>query len=158
MEEHEIQSKNVVTRYVWWSLGAGLVPLPLFDIAVGTGIQVKMLADLAKVYGVPFKKDRVKAVVGALLGAVIPTRLSQTRAVTALRFVPLVGTAVGIVSEPLLLGASTYALGRVFTQHFASGGTFLDFDPAQVRAHFMQEFEKGKEAVAAQIKPETATA
>ena len=28
------------------------------------------------------------------------------------------------------------SVGRVFIQHFASGGTFLDFDPESVRKHF----------------------
>jgi signal transduction histidine kinase len=36
-------------------------------------------------------------------------------------------------------------VGRVFTQHFASGGTFLDFDPAEVREHFRQEFAIARE-------------
>jgi len=149
VEEQNLQAKTVVSRYVWWSLAAGLVPVPVFDFVAVTGVQVKMLSDLAKVYGVPFKKDRVKNVVAALLGAVIPVRLGQTRVATMLRFVPLVGTVTGIITEPVLLGASTYAVGRVFTQHFASGGTFLDFDPAEVKAHFMREFEQGKTAVTA---------
>lgn len=161
MEEKELQAKAVVSRYVWWSLAAGLVPVPVFDFVAVTGVQVKMLSDLAKVYGVPFKKDRVKNVVAALLGAVIPVRLGQTRAATMLRYIPLVGTVTGIITEPVLLGASTYAVGRVFTQHFASGGTFLDFDPAEVREHFRQEFAIGRETLsspAATPQPESASA
>jgi hypothetical protein len=42
--------------------------------------------------------------------------------------------------------ASTYAVGRVFIQHFESGGTFLDFDPDKVRAHFEAEFKKAQTA------------
>jgi len=38
-------------------------------------------------------------------------------------------------------------------QHFASGGTFLDFDPKNVREHFAREFKEGKLA-AAKIKAE----
>jgi hypothetical protein len=49
---------------------------------------------------------------------------------------------------PTLAGASTYAVGRVFIQHFECGGTILSFDPEKVRAHFEKEFEEGKKVVA----------
>ena len=45
---------------------------------------------------------------------------------------------------PIFTGATTYAIGKSFMMHFESGGTFLDFDPAKVRAYFRQEFEKGQ--------------
>ena len=46
---------------------------------------------------------------------------------------------------PVFAGASTYAIGKVFIQHFESGGTFLDFEPAKVRAYFSQQFDKGRD-------------
>jgi len=48
---------------------------------------------------------------------------------------------------PAVAGASTYAVGQVFIQHFESGGTFLDFDPEKVKGYFAEQFEKGKLAV-----------
>jgi len=32
----------------------------------------------------------------------------------------------------------------VFIQHFESGGTFLDFDAAKVRAYYEQQFNAAK--------------
>jgi hypothetical protein len=58
---------------------------------------------------------------------------------------PGVGTAAGVMSMSILGGAATYAIGKVFVQHFESGGTFLDFDPEAVREHFAAEFTKGKD-------------
>ena len=49
---------------------------------------------------------------------------------------------------PAAAGASTYAVGQVFIQHFESGGTFLDFDPDKVKAYFAEQVEKGKLVVA----------
>ena len=49
---------------------------------------------------------------------------------------------------PALAGASTYAVGKVFVQHFESGGTFLNFDPEDVRDYYAEQFEKGKAAAA----------
>ena len=52
---------------------------------------------------------------------------------------------------PIYSGAATWAIGKVFIQHFASGGTFLDFDPQKVKDYFRNLFEQGKE-VASNLK------
>jgi hypothetical protein len=49
---------------------------------------------------------------------------------------------------PSSSAAFTYAVGKVFLQHFASGGTFLDFDPKTVREYFAKMFDEGKLVVA----------
>jgi uncharacterized protein (DUF697 family) len=61
--------------------------------------------------------------------------------------IPVVGSVLGLVTTPMVASASTYALGKIFIQHFESGGTFLDFDPSKVKTHFSQQFEKGKTIV-----------
>ena len=54
------------------------------------------------------------------------------------------GQTVGILSMSILCGSSTYALGKVFTQHFESGGTLLDFDPDKMREYYQGQLEQGK--------------
>jgi len=54
---------------------------------------------------------------------------------------------------PVVSGAFTYAIGKVFIQHFASGETFLTFDPEKVRDYYTEMFEEGKK-VAAEISKE----
>jgi hypothetical protein len=34
---------------------------------------------------------------------------------------------------PVLSAGATYAIGKAFVQHFASGGTLLDFNPPDYR-------------------------
>jgi hypothetical protein len=55
--------------------------------------------------------------------------------------VPVVGTAVSAVVMPALSAGATYAIGMAFIQHFASGGTLIDFNPRQYR-----EFLKAQKA------------
>ena len=52
---------------------------------------------------------------------------------------------------PILAGATTYAVGKVFTQHFATGGTFLNFDPETVREYYYEMFKEGQD-LSANIK------
>jgi hypothetical protein len=65
-----------------------------------------------------------------------------------------VGGILGAISFPIFAGASTFAVGKVFIQHFESGGTFLDFKPAEVKEYFLEQFDAGKLLVA-QMKADT---
>jgi uncharacterized protein (DUF697 family) len=58
--------------------------------------------------------------------------------------IPVVGQTAGGMTMLATGGACTYALGKVFVQHFESGGTFLDFDPEKVKAYFAEKFKEGK--------------
>jgi uncharacterized protein (DUF697 family) len=147
MSERTATGYNVVRRYVKWSAAAGLVTLPIIDIAAVTAVQLKMVADLSKLYEIPFSHERAKAIVGALVGAVAPQILAGAfigSAAPLIGAVPIVGPVIGIAARPTFNAASTYALGKVFIQHFESGGTLLDMDPDALRAHFRREFQSAK--------------
>ena len=61
-------------------------------------------------------------------------------------------TVLGRKTDGVVL---TYAVGKVFIQHFESGETFLTFYPEKVKAYYAEMFEEGKkaaEAVASDIK------
>jgi len=57
-----------------------------------------------------------------------------------------------MISVLILGGATSYAIGSMFVQHFESGGTLLDFDPKKMREYFASKLAEGKE-VAAKLKP-----
>lgn len=156
MNEKEQQARKIVKNYMWWSMGAGLIPVPFVDLVAVSGVQLKMLGEISKIYGVEFQENRGKALIAALIGYVVPSTLSFGSVGSLLKAIPLVGTLVGAPSMVLFCGASTYALGKVFIQHFESGGTFLSFDPAKVKEHFQKEFEEGR-ALAEKLEAEKKT-
>ncbi|MGE5398810.1 MAG: YcjF family protein [Ignavibacteriales bacterium] len=137
-------SQALVKKYMWWSMGAGLIPVPLVDIATVSGVQLKMLNELSKIYGVKFSKNAGKSIISALLGGISADALSRSYITSIIKSIPVIGV-VGSVSMPVYSGATTWAIGKVFIQHFASGGTFLDFDPAKVKNYFMNLFKQGQE-------------
>ena len=148
------QAGNIIKNHVIGVMGASLVPIPLFDLVALTGVQIKMLHSLTKLYEVPFSKNLGKSLIVSLLGGIMPTSAAMTLASFA-KAVPGLGTATGIISVSVLGGATTYAIGSVFMQHFESGGTLLDFDPKKMREYFAGKLEEGKE-VAAKLKPSKA--
>jgi uncharacterized protein (DUF697 family) len=139
-KEKSDEALVIVRRYVWWSLGAGLVPVPFVDMIVIAGIQLKMISEISKVYGVEFSASRGQAIVGSLIGSIFPEFMATVVA-TFLKTVP-----GGIAGGTMVFfsGAAAWALGKVFIQHFESGGTFLNFEPGQVREYFREQFEEGR--------------
>jgi uncharacterized protein (DUF697 family) len=59
---------------------------------------------------------------------------------SVVKFVPVVGSLAGMITEPAIAAAATYALGKVFIQHFESGGTLLDFNIRTQRHQYEQHF------------------
>ncbi len=143
----ELGAHMIVNKWVKWSAGIGLVPIPMVDLAGITTVQLLMVGDLAKHYEIPFSKQRGKAILASLLGSVVPNGLGYSVASAFFRYVPGLGPLLGAITLPAFAAASTYAVGKVFIQHFESGGTFLDFEPHEVRAYFHQVFEEAKAAV-----------
>jgi len=97
--------------------------------------QIQMLRRISQIYSVPFSTNRGKALIASLAGSMIPAS-SGMGAASLTKSVPVVGTAVSAIVMPALSAGATYAIGMAFIQHFASGGTLLDFNPREYREFF----------------------
>lgn len=134
----------IVRKWTAWSAGLGLVPIPFLDFATTTGFSLKMLHSLAKYYGVEFRKELGKSAITALLASSPALALG---ALSAVKAIPILGLPLAVATGPLVTGGITFAIGRVFTAHFGSGGTLFDFDPEKFRDYFQEQIEAGKEII-----------
>lgn len=144
MEDRLQEANRIVQNRIWWSVAGGLVPIPWVDIVAVTSVQLSMIASLSKLYNVPFMDNKAKNIIAVLMGSIIPSSLARGTVGSALKAVPVFGQTIGSISMSAFSGAATYAIGKVFIQHFETGGTLLDFDIDKMRGHFEQEFEAGK--------------
>ncbi len=135
----ELASK-LVNRFAVWSGVAGLIPLPVIDLVAVGGLQLQMLRRISQLYGVPFSDNRGKALIASLAGALIPAS-SSLGAASALKAVPLFGTLASGFVMPVLSAGATYGIGKAFIEHFASGGTLLDFNPPDYREFVKRQKE-----------------
>ncbi|MFK7981927.1 MAG: OmpA family protein [Saprospiraceae bacterium] len=133
-------AQAIIRRRMLYAAGLGLIPIPVVDAAGILGIQVLMIKDLAKVYGISFKEHRVKSFIGSLVGSM--------GAMSAIKAIPVMGSILGAVAVSISGAASTYAIGKVFVQHFDMGGTLLDFDPVTAQKHFKKLYEEGEKEAA----------
>jgi uncharacterized protein (DUF697 family) len=127
----ELASK-LVDRFAIWSGVAGLIPVPVIDVVAVGGLQIQMVRRISQIYDVEFSENRGKALIAALAGSMIPTT-SGIGAASALKVVPFFGAIVSAFVMPVLSAGATFAIGKAFIQHFASGGTLLDFNPPDYR-------------------------
>jgi len=139
-----LQANEIVAYHVQWSLGLGLVPIPLIDAVAILITQVRMLKKLSDHYGIACSENHVKILVTSLIGGTNSGLIGGKFLISMTKLVPGIGTFIGITAMSALSGSITYAVGQVFIQHFESGGTFLDFDPKKVKEYFMTKFEEGK--------------
>ena len=135
-EELKQEADRITKRRTLYAAGAGLLPFPLIDAAILLGIQVTMIRSISKLYNVEFRENLVKPIIGSLAGSV--------GVAGVMKAIPGLGTILGSLTTSATAAAATYALGKVFTQHFDQGGTLLDFDPVKSREFFEKEFEAGR--------------
>jgi uncharacterized protein (DUF697 family) len=136
----------ITRKYMLWSAGAGLIPVPTLDLATLVGVQMKMVADISDVYGVKFSESTAKNTIAALLSGATARTFASGTIGSSLKAIPIAGTILGAVSMPFFGSASAYALGMVFINHFENGGTFIDLDGDAFKENFKVMFKKGRKA------------
>jgi uncharacterized protein (DUF697 family) len=148
-EEKQLRANDIVKNHVGFAASAGLLPFPMADLAAVTAVQLNMLRQLAKLYNVSFTENLGKNFITAIAGSGL-ARLGAS----LIKAIPGVGTVIGELSMAAMSGASTYALGKVFANHFAKGGTFEDFDLQKSKKVYEEELKKGKTVVNEVVKKE----
>jgi uncharacterized protein (DUF697 family) len=118
----------IIRRHAGYSAVTGLIPLPVLDAFAIMGVQVKMISELAELYGLPFSRQAVKAIVTATIGGILPVSPLGGAALTAARYVPVIGPLLGIAVVPAFASALTWAVGRAFAGHFENGGDISNID------------------------------
>lgn len=132
--------EEVIRSHAIWAAGAGLVPVPLFDVVAVTAIQMDMLKGLARLYEVDYSEASGKAFVSALTGTTF-AKLGSS----AVKALPVVGPVLGGVSMSVLSGASTYAVGQAAIRSLESDQGFLYVDLERAQEVYEQALERGRE-------------
>jgi len=148
-----IQEKNIddiVKRHVYWAVGAGLIPVPIVDIAAVTAIQLDMLKQICSFYKIDYSEEKGKAWVSAIVSSTMSGFVARIGA-SAVKSIPLVGTVVGVSAMAVISGASTYALASVFINHFETGGTLDNLDKEKIKEFYKEKVKEGKK-VAKKLK------
>jgi len=151
MESLSQQADRLIKNYSFGSSLTGFIPIPLLDTVGLIGVQRLMLLRLSQLYGIRYSKNLAKSWLTTLMSG-MASKAASPMLGSALKMIPGIGTLIGGASMAALGGATTYAVGKVFQQHFENGGTLKDFDPEKAKKVFDAELEKGKELSSSQQK------
>jgi len=140
-------AEKLVRKFVLLSVGAGAIPVPIFDIAASVVLQLKLIQELSDLYGVDYRDDLARNAIGTCLttsaGLMIGSRIGSSLS----KFFPGAGTKFGIIRTATFFGASTHISGKILILHFEAGGSLLNLDPIAMRKHYEREFESSQRAV-----------
>ena len=119
------QANSIVERHTAYAAVGGIIPVPIANVASITAVIVRMVKLLSDLYGIPFERDRARAIVVGLMGGAMPTGLGAATTSTLFYIVPGSGL-VGLAVSSIAAVACTRSIGRIFVEHFESGSTLHD--------------------------------
>jgi len=138
-----LKVSKTIDNHVLGAMGVGVVPIPLVDLLGVAGLQLHLLNKIADIYGISYSSEMGKKLIASVTGGVVSAYAAYPLSML-LRSIPVVGWTLGAGSRSILAGATTYAIGHVFAQHFDRGGSMLDLDLDKAKASFKDQYEKGK--------------
>jgi uncharacterized protein (DUF697 family) len=148
----EVGSKNyrallaVQTVKSWstWAAAAGVIPVPVLDLAAIGGLQVKMVSDLCKIYDLPYKKETLQSLLGGLAGGTFTVLASGYLSTSLFRYIPYAGPVLSVVVQPGFAFVSTFALGQIFIRKFESGQSLAGLTAEAVNSAYHEQLAKTK--------------
>ncbi len=135
----------ILNEYTVASMTIGLIPVPIADFAALSGLQFKMIHSFSRLYDQDFSENHSRTFITSLLGGALP--YTFLRMASMVKLVPGVGTMVGTTSMVTMGGASTYALGKVLTEHFESGKSLEELSPKAVKGTFSKELKAARKVI-----------
>lgn len=125
-QELDARAWKVVDRYMWGAGGAAaVVPFPLVDLAVGIGINTRMIVDLAEVYQQKVDLDTAGKWLGemgknliSVLGVNAAAPAVASVVGSMLKTVPVAGQLAGGALQGAVQALVTKWIGAVFIEYF----------------------------------------
>lgn len=138
---------DIVKRYTLISAGIGLVPSAIINSVGIAALEVAMIDELAKNYSHDFPTKLASSKVFiSLIGSIGPIYFAN-KSKSAISAVPFVGQLLSSSIYSLTGAISVYAVGKIFQQHFESGGTLLSKENSYIRKLFKQRSREGYDEV-----------
>lgn len=137
MSDARVDVNEIVRHHAALCASATLLPLWWAASPSITALQLKMMAELSRAYGVEFSQDFGKPLLASLAGGGLSLWMSQHPAMLVVKgtvmSIPIVGVPLRYFTGPAIIAGYTWVLGQAFIRHYESGGTYLDFTFGKLR-------------------------
>ncbi len=116
-EERLRKGFTIVERHQLYSGLGGLFPVAAVNVASVTAVNLRMVKSLSDLYGVPFEKNKSRAIIVGLMGGAAPAGLAAASATTLLHVIPMAG-AVGMAVSSVAAATLTRRIGMSYLERF----------------------------------------
>jgi uncharacterized protein (DUF697 family) len=142
--ERQNEAMHTIKNHAMTAMGVGILPVPGLDLIALTGVQLSLLRKIGGLYGFTLSDETGKKLLGSVLGGYLPLVIAGPVS-SVLKFIPGVGIAAGVLAQSTLAGATTYAVGKLFLQHFETGGNFFNVKTKEMGQKLKQQVQEGKD-------------
>jgi len=132
-------ANKVVRNATLVSLVAGLEPIPLVDIPILLGNQIRLILRLAAIYGEPMSAQHARELVATIAGGLLLRYLAEEAA----KAVPFGGDLI----SGSIAAAGTWAIGQVAIEYFENGKHLSRSQAAQAFKRFYQRYRESPSTV-----------
>ena len=109
LKEKDKAANVKINWYVAIASGVGASPIPISDAIALTALQIKMTADIYKIYGLD---NSLTKVMQNLIQSKLVSMLGKMIAGNLVKWIPGIGTAIGAAINAAVAGAITFAMGK----------------------------------------------
>ncbi len=139
-----LAAQRIVRHHAALCAAASFIPMPIVGSVAITGVQLDMLRDLSRLYGVSFSQDTGRALLASAAGGVLNYYLAQNPLTRAVRdflnaTVPWLAWPLRMLTGPALMAGYTVLLGQAFVRHYEKGGTHLNFNWSDFRRDLVRK-------------------
>lgn len=133
-----LAAQRIIRHHAAMCAAASFIPMPIVGSIAITGVQLDMLSDLSRLYGVPFAQDTGRALLTSAAGGLLNYYLAKNPITRAVRdflnaTVPWLAWPLRMLTAPALMAGYTMLLGQAFVRHYEKGGTHLNFNWSDFR-------------------------
>jgi len=125
---------RIIRNSTLLSLAAGLEPVPLIDIPILLGTQIRMVLRIAAIYGEPMSSSRAREVVASMTVGLTLRYAAEELA----KLVPIGGDLIA----GAIAAAGTWALGQVATEYFEGGKKLTRQQVRKMFTNFYRVYRK----------------
>ncbi len=133
-----LKADQTVRDHALLASGAMVIPVLLLSMAAETTIQIRMVSRLCTLYGIEFAEHRLKTVIVAVLSGIS----AGWAAGRLMHYASLAFYFRNFWPSALLTGGVTYVIGRVFIEHFESGGGIHDLNARKATTLLAKNFTR----------------
>ena len=110
------KADNAVTLAVGTTAATGAIPIPFADAPLLIGQQVTLMAAICSIFKIDIKREGLKALAMAALGAGGATVVGKTIATNLMKLIPGAGSVAGGAISAATAGTVTFAMGKAFIE------------------------------------------